>query len=183
MLDSGELHAKPCIYSPPSCIHLHICSSQVVQETKSHAAPQPSPLPPLVLRHGTTSNVLWRSLSNVHVLGRIPGHEASKAEPLLRRKSPHLRGLPPGLPQRGGVGPREEVPPTKGTACLCRDQPEPNLRRWKSTHIRQARRQGLDHTIWYLSNSSLIGIQLELLLIRYIQWKSQSCFALFFLVQ
>ena len=157
MLDSVDLHAKPCIYNPPSCIHLHICSSllsaeQVVQETKSHAAPQPSPLPPLVLRHGTTSNVLRRSLSNVHVLGRIPGHEASKAnEPLLRRKSPHLRGLPAGLPQRGGVGPREEVPPSKGTACLCRDQPEPNLRRWKSTHIRQARRQawwqGLDHTI------------------------------------
>ena len=58
MLDSVDLHAKPCIYNPPSCIHLHICSS--LQQIKLFRRPRAMLLHNLLLSLLLTSSMARR---------------------------------------------------------------------------------------------------------------------------
>ena len=97
MLDSVDLHAKPCIYNPPSCIHLHICSS--LQPNKlfrrqsccSTTSSSPSSWPPLP----------WRDV------------QLAQTEPLQRaraRMDPWPRSLQSRAPALTEVSPPARAP-------------------------------------------------------------------------
>ena len=106
-------------------------ASTQVELSISKDAP-PAPLHPHAgLCLGQRPHVLWRGSSNVHLLWRDPCYKATQAEPLRWREQPHLRRLPPGLPQRWRMGGGWEVQgQAKRTPSLRRFQRHPNLRRW-----------------------------------------------------